>query len=122
MTVAPLPHHAAGRPGPGVGRGRWLISIFQPSGDPAYLVWLDANPNGYVINTERAPGQGPGGASHAGTRRDSITIGRCSWSLLLALGCGAEQPLGFVKTEVPGVAADPVASSSRLMRLEAARP
>jgi hypothetical protein len=21
--------------------------------DPAYLAWLDANPNGYVINTER---------------------------------------------------------------------
>ena len=23
------------------------MSIFQPSGDPAYLAWLDANRNGY---------------------------------------------------------------------------
>jgi hypothetical protein len=29
------------------------MSIFQPPDDPAYLAWLDANPNGYVINTER---------------------------------------------------------------------
>jgi hypothetical protein len=29
------------------------MSIFQPSGDPAYLAWLDANPNDHVINTER---------------------------------------------------------------------
>jgi hypothetical protein len=29
------------------------MSIFQPSGDPAYPAWLDDNPNGYVINTER---------------------------------------------------------------------
>jgi hypothetical protein len=29
------------------------MAIFQPPDDPSYLAWLDANPNGYVINTER---------------------------------------------------------------------
>ena len=28
--------------------------IFQPRNDDAFIAWLDANPNGYVINTERS--------------------------------------------------------------------
>ena len=30
--------------------------IFQPRDDDAFIAWLDANPNGYVINTERERG------------------------------------------------------------------
>ena len=29
------------------------MAIFQPRDDNAFIAWLDANPNGYVINTER---------------------------------------------------------------------
>jgi len=29
------------------------MAIFQPRDDNAFIAWLDANPNGYVINTRR---------------------------------------------------------------------
>jgi hypothetical protein len=33
------------------------MAIYEPPDDAAYLTWLNANPNGYVINEERG-GQG----------------------------------------------------------------
>ena len=39
------------------------MAIFQPPDDAAYLAWLDANPDGYVINTE------PGGRGYARLHR-----------------------------------------------------
>ncbi|MGH3188112.1 MAG: hypothetical protein ACRDPY_21100 [Streptosporangiaceae bacterium] len=29
------------------------MAIFQPRDDDAFIAWLDANPNGYVVNTGR---------------------------------------------------------------------
>jgi hypothetical protein len=29
------------------------MAIFQPRDDDAFIAWLDANPDGYVVNTER---------------------------------------------------------------------
>jgi hypothetical protein len=28
------------------------MALFQPRDDNTFIAWLDANPNGYVINTE----------------------------------------------------------------------
>ncbi len=39
------------------------MTCFQPGDDAAYLDWLDANPDGYVINTE------PGGRGYAKLHR-----------------------------------------------------
>lgn len=39
------------------------MTWFQPNNDDAYLAWLDANPDGYVINTE------PGGHGYARLHR-----------------------------------------------------
>ena len=47
--------------------GRWLMTIFQPPDDAAYLAWLDANPNGYVINAE------PGGRGYVLLHRATCT-------------------------------------------------
>jgi hypothetical protein len=76
----------------------------------------------YLNEDDARPGLGRAGVSDAGTRRDGIAAGRRRWPLLRAPGRGAEQPLGFVKAEVPGVAADQVAAGAWRVRLEATGP
>jgi hypothetical protein len=43
------------------------MAIFQPPDDEAYLAWLDANSNGYVINAE------PGGRGYVLLHRATCT-------------------------------------------------
>ena len=43
------------------------MAIYEPPDDAAYLAWLDANPNGYVINAE------PGGGGYVLLHRATCT-------------------------------------------------
>ena len=43
------------------------MAIYEPPDNAAYLAWLDANPNGYVINAE------PGGGGYVLLHRATCT-------------------------------------------------
>ncbi|HZR54039.1 MAG TPA: hypothetical protein VFB06_31625, partial [Streptosporangiaceae bacterium] len=45
------------------------MAIFQPRDDDAFIAWLDANPAGYVINTEQG-GRGATYEAFANSRRE----------------------------------------------------
>jgi hypothetical protein len=55
------------------------MAIFQPRDDNAFIAWLDANPNGYVINTERGGPWVPQGAGRPSvlseSRQDTEALG-----------------------------------------------